>query len=118
MAYSPQWVGVSDSEPTEPNFGSTKGLGSPIVIDQRTNTPFFYKQSTGPKPLNFGDYRAVGTSQAVLETDSALKATASGLTLTVPDASLFPDGHLLHFFLGVAGTLTITFAAGDAVLGS
>ena len=117
MAYSPQWIGSTDSAPAEQEFASTKGLGSPIVIDKRTNTPFFEHPTKGPIPLLFGDYRTVSASEDVLASDSAIYATADGVSLTLPPAADFPDGHFLHFYLGVTGSLEIVFASGDSILG-
>jgi hypothetical protein len=116
VAYSPQWVGVAETSPSEQEFGSTKGLGTPVVIDKRTNAPFYLKDNL-PVPLGFGDYRSVSSNAAVLDTDSAILATADGVSLTLPPAADFPDGHFLHFYLNTVGSLEIVFASGDSILG-
>jgi len=115
------WVGTCEGTPPDSLFGTTKGAGTPLVIDTLSNKGYFYKSGVGPTPLAGGigyrGTREVSASGAVLTTDEALIATTTGLTLTVPKASDFEDGDFLHFFLDAIGTLTVEFAPGDSVLG-
>lgn len=38
-----QWVGVMTGVPIAANFGSTRGLGTPIIIDDATNIAYYLK---------------------------------------------------------------------------
>jgi len=113
------WVGTCEGTPPDSLFGTTKGAGTPLVIDTLSNKGYFYKSGVGPTPLggSFRGTREVSTSGAALSTDEIVVATVTGLTLTVPKASGFEDGAFLHFFLDAIGTLTVEFAIGDSVLG-
>lgn len=107
-----QWIGVIDGAPTLANFGSTRGLGSPVLIDSTTDIAYYVKNNT-VTPFSGGS-GGLGTvtsvalsAPAIFSVSGSPVTTAGTLTFTLATQS----ANLVFAGPGSGGAATPGFRA-------
>lgn len=86
----PTWFFPYPGVPAAGLFASTGGLGSPIIVDSTTDTPYYFKAGAGPTPFAGGSGSALPVGSFYFSDNATNPAT----TLGYGTWSLVSSGYL------------------------